>query len=80
MQAIQLLDVGGHEVMTLREVPTPVPCISSGPRGPAVRLFWLSAMGMPLVVVIAGRLAIEILSPSCCDRRDLASQLAPSGV
>jgi NADPH:quinone reductase-like Zn-dependent oxidoreductase len=25
MQAIQLLDVGGPEVMTLREVPTPVP-------------------------------------------------------
>jgi NADPH:quinone reductase-like Zn-dependent oxidoreductase len=25
MQAIQLLNVGGPEVMTLREVPTPVP-------------------------------------------------------
>src|SRR5690606_35217363 len=30
-------------------------CSSSGPRGPALRLFWLSATGAPLAVVMVGR-------------------------
>src|SRR5882672_10405396 len=34
-------------------------CISTGPRGPAVMLFWLSETGMPLSVVRVGRLAMK---------------------
>src|ERR1700716_3391539 len=34
-------------------------CISTGPRGPAVMLFWLSETGMPLSVVSVGRLATD---------------------
>src|SRR5258708_6103620 len=34
-------------------------CISTGPRGPAVILFWLSETGMPESVVRMGRLATE---------------------
>src|SRR5436190_11680101 len=36
-------------------------CISTGPRGPAVMLFWLSETGMPLSVVSVGRLATDLL-------------------
>src|SRR5438445_2436485 len=34
-------------------------CISTGPRGPAVMLFWLSETGMPPSVVSVGRLATD---------------------
>src|SRR4051794_14459081 len=34
-------------------------CISTGPNGPAVTLFWLSETGMPLSVVSVGRLATD---------------------
>src|ERR1700687_5157341 len=43
-------------------------CIRTGPIGPALMLFWLSATGMPLMVVSVGRLAMK--SFLCASDRD----------
>src|SRR5437870_3955866 len=46
-------------------------CISTGPRGPAVMLFWLSETGMPESVVRMGRLATDC---SCVRGTEIPAQ------
>ena len=62
MRAIQILKSGGPEVLTLREIPTPVP-------GPGEALMRLRHPGSTLSICTIERAGIRLIFRTCPGRR-----------
>jgi NADPH:quinone reductase len=62
MKAIQITQAGGPEVMSIREVPTPVPV-------PGEVLIRVAASGVNFIDLYVGRAVMPIRSHSFLDRR-----------